>query len=97
MIATYSQPYNKNRGQFISQRAIAINALKKECYSVIDPPFYLDYWKSETKAELWYLAKFCEVLRECDAVYFCKGWESTKRCVLEHDIAQAYHLTIFYE
>ena len=33
----------------------------------------------------------------CHAAYFCKGWEKTRGCKIEHDAAVAYGLEIIYE
>lgn len=32
-----------------------------------------------------------------DAIYFCKGWENARGCVLEHEAAVKYGLDILYE
>ena len=46
---------------------------------------------------LCFLAKSLESMSNCHVVYFCKGWEETRGCRCEHDIAQAYGMTIIYE
>ena len=33
----------------------------------------------------------------CNAVYFCKGWTSSKGCMVEHYVATSYGLTMIYE
>ena len=33
----------------------------------------------------------------CHAAYFCKDWEKTRDCKLEHEAAVAYGLEIIYE
>lgn len=35
--------------------------------------------------------------KECTTVYFCKGWEQTRGCRMEHDAAVAYGMEILYE
>ena len=32
-----------------------------------------------------------------DTVYFCKGWENARGCVIEHEAAVRYGLNILYE
>lgn len=44
-----------------------------------------------------YLGKALEILSKCDAVYFCKGWENSKGCRIEHETAVLYGLTILHE
>lgn len=44
-----------------------------------------------------FLAKSLEAMATCDAVYFCKGWEETRGCRIEHEVAVAYGLTVLSE
>lgn len=37
------------------------------------------------------------LIGECDAIYMCKGWESSKGCNVEFECAKQYGKTIFYE
>lgn len=46
---------------------------------------------------VWYLAKSIEVLCEVDAVFFCKGWENARGCILEHEICKKYGIPCLYE
>lgn len=46
---------------------------------------------------LWFLAQSLEAMAECDAVYFCEGWEKTRGCLIEHNAAAAYGLEMMYE
>lgn len=46
---------------------------------------------------IFYLAKALKKMSRCDAVYFCKGWEKSKGCRIEHMVAAAYGLQIIYE
>lgn len=46
---------------------------------------------------LWFLAQSLEAMSEVDAVYFCKGWEQARGCLIEHNAAAAYGLEILYE
>lgn len=46
---------------------------------------------------LCFLAKSLEAMSECTTVYFCKGWEQTRGCRMEHDAAVAYGMEILYE
>ena len=46
---------------------------------------------------LRYLAKSIKAMAFCKAVYFCKGWEDARGCVIEHEAAKRYGLTIIYE
>lgn len=43
---------------------------------------------------LWYLGKSIELLAEADYVYFAEGWENARGCIIEHECANRYGLTI---
>lgn len=63
------------------------SALSKKGYRAISPfdiyagknPQYEDYICSDLRAML-----------DCDAVYFCDGWEQSCGCNVEHDIAMRF-------
>ena len=44
-----------------------------------------------------YLAKSIAVLAKADIAYFCKGYENTRGCVIEYEIAKAYGIKISKE
>lgn len=105
MKAMLSQPMaGKTEEEIIATREKAIAALKAQGYEVVNTLF-TDEWYSKKAMEergvvqipLCFLAKSLENMSLCDAAYFCKGWEHTRGCKIEHDAAAAYGLTILYE
>lgn len=42
------------------------------------------------------LARSIDIMSECQAVYFCDGWEGARGCRIEHDVAEEYGLDIIY-
>lgn len=67
-------------------------------------PFTDEWYSKESMEErgvvqipLCFLAKSLESMSLCHAVYFCKGWENTRGCRIEHDAAVAYGLDVIYE
>ena len=44
--------------------------------------------------DLHYLAASIMKMATCDAVYFCKGWENARGCVVEHEVAVRYGLHV---
>ena len=44
-----------------------------------------------------YLSKSISVLAEADIAYFCKGYENTRGCMIEYEIAKAYGIKISKE
>lgn len=103
--AMLSQPMNgKSDEEIIAAREKAIAALTGMGYEVVNTLF-TDEWYSQKSMEergvvqipLCFLAKSLENMSLCHAAYFCKGWENTRGCKIEHDAAVAYGLDIIYE
>ncbi len=100
-----SQPMARKTEQEIKQtREKAIRVLKSKGYEIINTLFTDEWYSSEKMKErgvvqipLCFLAKSLENMSLCHAVYFCKGWEKTRGCKIEHDTAVAYGLKIIYE
>lgn len=105
MKAMLSQPMNGNSDEeIIATRNRAIAALKERGYEVINTLFTDEWYSPEAMMErgvenrpLCFLAKSLESMSLCHAAYFCKGWETTRGCRIEHEAAKAYGLTIIYE
>jgi hypothetical protein len=82
-------------------RELAIKYLENQGYEVVNT-LYTDEWYSKESMEsrgvvnipLCFLAKSVEAMASCDAVYFCRGWEFARGCILEMSIAKAYGLKI---
>ena len=47
--------------------------------------------------QIHFLAKALEAMSNCSAVYFCKGWEQSRGCRIEHATAESYGLEMIYE
>lgn len=103
--AMLSQPMaGKTQEEIVATRERAIEALERRGYEVVNTLF-TDEWYSKEKMEergvvqipLCFLAKSLERMSMCHAVYFCKGWEKTRGCRIEHDAAVAYGMEILYE
>lgn len=43
----------------------------------------------------YWMGKDVELLMRCDAIFSCKGWESSKGCNVERFVAQTYGLEIY--
>lgn len=105
MKAMLSQPMaGKTKEEIISTRERAIAVLKERGYEIINTLFTDEWYSSEAMKErgvenrpLCFLAKSLENMSLCHAAYFCKGWEETRGCRIEHEAAKAYGLTIIYE
>ena len=90
--------------QIVEARNKAIEFLQSKGYEVINTLFD-DEWCSQEKMKergveqipLCFLAKSLEEMSKCHAVYFCKGWEKTRGCKIEHEAAKACGLDVIYE
>lgn len=100
-IVMISQPMrNRTKAEIEETRNNAITLLESKGYEVMDS-YFSEEWKDLHDKEvkhipLWFLAKALECMAECDAVYFCEGWEKTRGCLIEHNAAAAYGLEMFY-
>lgn len=105
MKAMLCQPMaGKSNEEIVATRDRAIAFLKGMGYEVVNTLF-TDEWYSQEAMQnrgvvqipLCFLAKSLENMSLCHAAFFCKGWEKTRGCKIEHDAAVAYGLTIIYE
>ena len=94
-----SQPMkDKTEDEILAQKKKAIEFLEKDGYEVVNT-YFSDDWKANDLEDrgvanipLFFLAKSLEKMAECDAVYFCDGWQDTRGCKLEHAAATNYGL-----
>lgn len=103
--AMISQPMaGKADGEIVEARDKAIAKLEAMGYKVVNTLFTDEWYSDEAMKErgvvqvpLCFIAKSLEKMSLCHAVYFCKGWESTRGCRIEHEAAVAYGLEVLYE
>lgn len=103
--AMLSQPMAcKSEEEIVATRNKAIEVIEGQGYELVNTLF-TDDWYSKDQMEargvvqipLCFLAKSLENMALCHAAYFCKGWENTRGCKIEHDAAVAYGLEVLYE
>lgn len=100
-----SQPMRgKTEKEIEETRDKAIKILKHKGYEIVNTLFTDEWCNIEAMNErgvinipLYFIAKSLENMSLCDTAYFCKGWENTRGCKIEHDVAVAYGLNIIYE
>ena len=98
--AMISQPMNGfTHEEIVRARNKAIKHLESKSYIVINTYFdkYDDSAIEDLNKPLYYLSQSLLRMSGCDTVYFCKGWENTRGCKIEHEVARAYGLEIIYE
>lgn len=103
--AMLSQPMaGKTDEEIIATRERAIQTLDEKGYEIVNTLFTDEWYSKEqmvargvVQIPLCFLAKSLENMSLCHVAYFCKGWEQTRGCKLEHEAAVAYGLEIIYE
>ena len=103
--AMLSQPMaGKSNEEIVATREKAIKFLESNGYEIVNTLFTDEWYSQEKMTErgvvqipLCFLAKSLENMSLCHVVYFCKGWEKTRGCKIEHDAAIAYGLEVIYE
>ena len=79
-------------------REKAVKYLQDRGYEVLETYFGEDFEKStaENKA-LLYLGESIKYMAEARIAYFCHGWKEARGCVVEHQAAVGYGLSVVYE
>ena len=103
--AMLSQPMaGKSDEEIKATREKAISTLTEQGFEIVNTLFTDEWYSKEKMTErgvvqipLCFLAKSLENMSLCHAAYFCKGWDKTRGCKIEHDAAVAYGLKIIYE
>ena len=105
MKAMLSQPMaGKTEEEIIATRERAIKALEAQGYEVVNTLFTDEWYNPDKMKErgvenipLCFLAKSLENMSQCNAAYFCKGWENARGCQIEYAAAKKYGMKIIYE
>lgn len=66
----------------------------KQFQNTITP---FDVCPETDKLYSYYMGKDIEALLECDTVYFCEGWQNSKGCMAEFEVARIYGKEIIIE
>lgn len=91
-----SQPmHGKSRMEVEVERERITNIVKRRYPN----SYIIDNIMSEKEgySPLYYLARSIEMLARCDVVFFAKGWENERGCVIEHMCAVHYGYKTDYE
>lgn len=63
------------------------SALSRQGHEVINP---LDICAGQNPSYDDYICADLRAMLNCDAVYFCDGWEQSCGCSIEHDVVMRY-------
>lgn len=92
-----SQPMNGKTDEEIQYvRNQVKSKLEKLGYEVVNSYFNVEPENKKFPA-LWYLGESLKIMSNCDCVYFCKGWDSTRGCYMEYAAAKQYGLEVLFE
>ena len=81
--------------QYVKRKSDLIKkALKQKGYIPISP---LEISPEPEKPISYYMGRDIMALLECQAVFFCRGWEKSNGCLLEYHAAQIYGLELIFE
>lgn len=87
-----SQPMNGKSDRMIrEERQPVVEACKKNGWEVIDSVFDMG-----PGSAIKYLAKSIELMDDADRVVMMKGWERSRGCRIEHEVAVAYGREVVY-
>lgn len=96
-----SQPMNgktteeiENKRDSIIDKLAAQFARENECIDIIDSFFK---GAPHDAKPLWYLGESIKLMSLADVVFFCKGWQVARGCLIEHNCALNYGIETMYE
>lgn len=70
------------------------NGLTVNEFTAITP---FDVCTEENKPYSYYMGRDIEALLECEIVFFSKGWQQSRGCRAEYEIAKIYDKEIIFE
>ena len=90
-----SQPMRgKTNEQIKAERAEIVKQLEAEGHEVLDTVF--DIAPKGTNEAIYFLSKSIEFLGQADGIVFMPGWNTTRGCIIEHQVATSYGKFIKY-
>lgn len=82
--------------QIKKNREEVVKKLERIGLEVVDTVIAETPPKSSHEA-LWFLAKSLEIMSQCDIVYFMRGWQENRGCMIEYSCAHNYGLVTMHE
>ena len=92
-----SQPMrNKTIEQVRNERENVVKKLQEYGYTILDTVFGNPMQTDENEA-ICNLAESIKYIAKANVIYFMKGWEYSRGCKIEHEVAVQYGKKILYE
>ncbi len=73
---------------------IVKNGLVSNGYEPVTP---FDVSPDSNASYAEHMGRDIQALLECDAVYFCRGWQDSKGCQAEYEVAKIYDKQMVFE
>lgn len=91
-----SQPMRgKTNEQIKEERKTIVRELENEGYEVLDTVF--EKAPANVDEAVWFLSESINFLAQADIVLFMRGWEKSRGCKIEHQVAVEYGKEVYYE
>ena len=87
----YANMVRNNLIEVISQTCGFL--VRKKNLRVVTP---FDICSEPDKPYSYYMGKDIEALLECDAIFLCEGWQNSKGCMAEFEVARIYNKHIIF-
>ena len=95
-----SMPMNGKSDEIITKEFKAIKKRVLDIFGgceVIDSVFSNFDLENNANTPIHYLGRSIELLADADIVYFAKGWEMARGCLIEYQVAKTYGKTCVEE
>ena len=91
-----SQPMKDKTNQEIEQeRKEIIEKIRKHFWEIEVIDSFIKDAPHDAKP-LWFLGKSLELLSNANVIVLGKGWENSRGCVIEHECAVQYGISVIY-
>jgi hypothetical protein len=95
-------PYRAKTAWFVElniryAESYAMDVAEARCYPVCPHTNTRGHFESIDVGDAFWLLATLELMRRCDAAFFCPGWEQSSGARGEHDEALRLGLPIFYD
>lgn len=91
-----SQPMKgKSNKQIREERAELVKRLQEEGHEVVDTVF--ENAPADENIAIYMLSQSIRYIGKVDGLTFMPGWEKTRGCKIEHQVAVEYGKQVFYE
>ena len=88
MVVFISQPMSgKSDAEILTVRE-EVKAIIREKYG--DNVFIIDSFIKSNKSPVYMLGTAISLMSSADVVFFAKGWEHSRGCKIEHQVAESY-------